>query len=265
MDRRLVRARAGCESTKPVLRSGQGARGAAETSYDPRRPTSDSAQSAQRSARTFAPPTIAAVIARPARHAQQVDSSTSHIGFRCVIRTGSETCPTAATGEKSGLEAHALNRRNILLGAPRLRPFLHSVRPRPVQVAQALQPAASGRPPNILVIMGDDVGWFNIGAYHQGIMSGRRQSRQASPPKACALPTIRRGKLHRRARQLHHRTDSAAHRHDDGRPSRRRRRHPRPSRTLATVLKSLGYATGQFGKNHLGDLNKFLPTVHGFR
>ena len=34
--------------------------------------------------------------------------------------------------------------------------------------------------------------------------------------------------------------------------------------TLATVLKSLGYETGQFGKNHLGDLNKFLPTVHGF-
>ena len=34
--------------------------------------------------------------------------------------------------------------------------------------------------------------------------------------------------------------------------------------TLATVLKAQGYATGQFGKNHLGDLNKFLPTVHGF-
>ena len=39
---------------------------------------------------------------------------------------------------------------------------------------------------------------------------------------------------------------------------------PAESPTLATVLKSQGYATGQFGKNHLGDLNKFLPTVHGF-
>ena len=38
---------------------------------------------------------------------------------------------------------------------------------------------------------------------------------------------------------------------------------PRPV-TLATALKAQGYATGQFGKNHLGDLNKFLPTVHGF-
>jgi arylsulfatase A-like enzyme len=39
---------------------------------------------------------------------------------------------------------------------------------------------------------------------------------------------------------------------------------PAEACTLATVLKSLGYATGQFGKNHLGDQNQFLPTVHGF-
>jgi arylsulfatase len=39
---------------------------------------------------------------------------------------------------------------------------------------------------------------------------------------------------------------------------------PAQAPTIATVLKSMGYATGQFGKNHLGDLNEFLPTVHGF-
>ena len=39
---------------------------------------------------------------------------------------------------------------------------------------------------------------------------------------------------------------------------------PAEAPTIATALKSMGYATGQFGKNHLGDLNKFLPTVHGF-
>ena len=39
---------------------------------------------------------------------------------------------------------------------------------------------------------------------------------------------------------------------------------PAQACTIATALKALGYATGQFGKNHLGDLNKFLPTVHGF-
>ena len=39
---------------------------------------------------------------------------------------------------------------------------------------------------------------------------------------------------------------------------------PAQAVTIATVLKSMGYETGQFGKNHLGDLNEFLPTVHGF-
>jgi len=39
---------------------------------------------------------------------------------------------------------------------------------------------------------------------------------------------------------------------------------PKKACTMATALKALGYATGQFGKNLLGDLNKFLPTVHGF-
>src|SRR6202044_82884 len=39
---------------------------------------------------------------------------------------------------------------------------------------------------------------------------------------------------------------------------------PDESVTTALLLKSMGYATGQFGKNHLGDLNKYLPTVHGF-
>ncbi len=39
---------------------------------------------------------------------------------------------------------------------------------------------------------------------------------------------------------------------------------PAQAPTIATALRSMGYATGQFGKNHLGDLNQFLPTVHGF-
>jgi arylsulfatase A-like enzyme len=39
---------------------------------------------------------------------------------------------------------------------------------------------------------------------------------------------------------------------------------PAEAATVATVLKSMGYHTGQFGKNHLGDRNEFLPTVHGF-
>ena len=74
-------------------------------------------------------------------------------------------------------------------------------------------------PPNIIVVMGDDIGWANIGVYNQGIMSGRTPN------------------LDRLANE---------------------------GMRFAQVLKSSGYATGQFGKNHLGDLNRFLPTVHGF-
>ncbi len=44
--------------------------------------------------------------------------------------------------------------------------------PAPAQTPQPA-PASSGKRPNILVIMGDDVGWFNVGAYHRGIMSGK--------------------------------------------------------------------------------------------
>jgi arylsulfatase len=39
---------------------------------------------------------------------------------------------------------------------------------------------------------------------------------------------------------------------------------PAEAPTIATALRAMGYATGQFGKNHLGDLNEYLPTLHGF-
>ena len=49
--------------------------------------------------------------------------------------------------------------------------------------------AQQQRPPNILFIMGDDVGWFNIGAYHQGIMSGRTPNLDRLAARACGSPT----------------------------------------------------------------------------
>ena len=133
--------------------------------------------------------------------------------------------------------------------------------------AQLWAPAAvaQAKKPNILVIMGDDVGWFNIGAYHQGIMSGKTPNLDKLAVAGHAVHRLlRRSKLHGGPRELHHRRDADPHRPDDRRPGRRRRRHAGAGRTLATALKAQGYATGQFGKNHLGDLNKFLPTLHGF-
>src|SRR6516225_9433853 len=75
---------------------------------------------------------------------------------------------------KSSLEDNVLNRRNMLLGGTTIAAAsaLGSAAAVQQAVAQAQQAAPGGKP-NILVIMGDDVGWFNIGAYHQGIMSGK--------------------------------------------------------------------------------------------
>jgi arylsulfatase A-like enzyme len=167
--------------------------------------------------------------------------------------------------DKSGLSDHALNRRNILLGSTTLAAASALGAAAPVTLAQAQQPSASGRPPNILVIMGDDVGWFNIGAYHQGIMSGKTPNLDKLAAEGMrftdyyAEASCTAGRANFITGQIPLRTglttvgQAGA---DVGLPDQ--------AVTLATVLKSLGYATGQFGKNHLGDLNKYLPTVHGF-
>jgi arylsulfatase A-like enzyme len=132
-------------------------------------------------------------------------------------------------------------------------------------VASSPSAAQQQRPPNILFIMGDDVGWFNIGAYHRGMMSGRTPNldRLAAQGMMCtdyyAEASCTAGRANFITGQLPIRTglttvgQAGA---DVGIPDR--------AVTVATVLKSLGYETAQFGKNHLGDLNKYLPTVHGF-
>ncbi len=127
------------------------------------------------------------------------------------------------------------------------------------------QGQGASRPPNILFIMGDDVGWFNIGAYHQGIMSGKTPNLDRLAAEGMrftdyyAEASCTAGRANFITGELPLRTglttvgQAGA---DVGIPAQ--------AVTLATVLKSLGYATGQFGKNHLGDLNKYLPTAHGF-
>ncbi|MCE5267367.1 MAG: sulfatase-like hydrolase/transferase, partial [Planctomycetaceae bacterium] len=125
--------------------------------------------------------------------------------------------------------------------------------------------AAEPRKPNILVIMGDDVGWFNIGAYHRGIMSGKTPNLDKLAAEGMmftdyyAEASCTAGRANFITGELPLRTglttvgQAGA---DVGIPAK--------ACTLATALKAQGYATGQFGKNHLGDLNKYLPTVHGF-
>ena len=124
---------------------------------------------------------------------------------------------------------------------------------------------AQQKKPNILVIMADDVGWFNVGAYHQGIMSGKTPNLDKLAAAGMrftdyyAEASCTAGRANFITGEIPLRTglttvgQAGA---DVGIPEQ--------AVTLATVLKSLGYETGQFGKNHLGDLNKYLPTVHGF-
>jgi arylsulfatase len=122
-----------------------------------------------------------------------------------------------------------------------------------------------GKQPNILVIMGDDVGWFNLGCYNQGIMSGKTPNLDKLASQGMrftdyyAEASCTAGRANFITGEIPLRTglttvgQAGA---DVGLPAQ--------ACTLATALKAQGYETGQFGKNHLGDLNKFLPTVHGF-
>ena len=131
--------------------------------------------------------------------------------------------------------------------------------------AQTPAQTSAKKPPNILVIMGDDIGWFNIGAYHQGIMSGKTPNIDKLAQEGMrftdyyAEASCTAGRANFITGELPIRTglttvgQAGA---DVGIPAE--------ACTLATALKALGYTTGQFGKNHLGDLNKYLPTLHGF-
>ncbi len=123
----------------------------------------------------------------------------------------------------------------------------------------------SAKKPNILVIMGDDVGWFNVGAYHRGIMSGKTPNLDKLAAAGMmftdyyAEASCTAGRANFITGELPIRTglttvgQAGA---DVGMPDQ--------AATIASALKVQGYETFQFGKNHLGDLNKYLPCLHGF-
>jgi arylsulfatase len=118
--------------------------------------------------------------------------------------------------------------------------------------------------PNILLIVADDVGFWNVGAYSHGMMvptpSLDRIAREGMLfTDHYAQPTCTPGRAALITGQLPIRTGLTTV-GMAGSPIGLDRRDP----TLAEVLKPLGYRTGQFGKNHLGDRHEHLPTVHGF-
>jgi arylsulfatase A-like enzyme len=134
-----------------------------------------------------------------------------------------------------------------------------------VAQAQSRSSTPAGQRPNILIIWGDDVGIWNISAYHRGMMGG-------------STPNIDRIGREGMIFMDHYGQASCT----AGRAAFITGQYPirvglstvglpgsdkglqKEDPTLAELLKPLGYATGQFGKNHLGDRDEHLPTAHGF-
>ena len=125
--------------------------------------------------------------------------------------------------------------------------------------------ASSGTPPNILAIMGDDIGYWNISAYNLGMMGYQTpnidriahegmQFTDAYGEQSCTA-----GRAAFITGQSPFRTGLLR----IGLPGEEQGLSAEDP-TIAELLKPQGYATGQFGKNHVGDRNEYLPTVHGF-
>ncbi|WP_238480979.1 arylsulfatase [Dyella telluris] len=124
---------------------------------------------------------------------------------------------------------------------------------------------SSSEKPNILVIFGDDIGIANISAYTMGV-SGYRTPNIDRIAREGMIFTDYYGENSCTAGRSTFITGQNVLRtglSKVGTPGSPIGLQPRDV-TIAQVLKSMGYATGQFGKNHLGDRNEFLPTNHGF-
>ena len=125
--------------------------------------------------------------------------------------------------------------------------------------------SAGGNKPNIVIIWGDDIGQSNISAYTHGLMGYRtpnidRLAREGMMfTDYYAEQSCTAGRAAFITGQSVFRTGNSK----VGLPGAKQGLSSKDP-TIAELLKPQGYATGQFGKNHLGDRNEFLPTVHGF-
>jgi arylsulfatase len=122
-----------------------------------------------------------------------------------------------------------------------------------------------GKKPNILIIWGDDIGWFNPSCYHRGMMTYKTPNIDRIANEG-ALFTDWYGGQSCTAGRAAFVTGQSPIRTGltkvglPGAPEGMQKEDP----TIAGLLKAQGYMTGQFGKNHLGDRDEMLPTAHGF-
>jgi arylsulfatase len=119
--------------------------------------------------------------------------------------------------------------------------------------------------PNILVIWGDDIGWENMSAYHRGLMGGRTPNIDRIANEGAmftdhyAQQSCTAGRAAFITGQHPYRTGLLK----VGMPGAEVGLQAKDP-TIAELLKPHGYVTAQIGKNHLGDRNEYIPTVHGF-
>jgi arylsulfatase len=131
--------------------------------------------------------------------------------------------------------------------------------------ATVAAPAEAAGKPNIVVIWGDDIGQSNVSAYSRGLM-GYQTPNIDRVAKEGMMFTDYYGEQSCTAGRASFITGQSGLRTGltkvglPGAATGLQKADP----TIAEMLKPLGYATGQFGKNHLGDRNEYLPTVHGF-
>jgi hypothetical protein len=158
-----------------------------------------------------------------------------------------------------------LSRRNILLAGSTLA-AASAIAGNPVVAEAQQQPVApSGKKQNILVIFGDDIGQSYVSAYTFGLMGYRTPNIDRIAKEGLmftdyyAEQSCTAGRSSFITGQSVLRTGLSK----VGVPGASVGLQPEDI-TIAEALKPLGYATGQFGKNHLGDRNEYLPTVHGF-
>ncbi|SEB24674.1 arylsulfatase [Variovorax sp. YR216] len=146
-----------------------------------------------------------------------------------------------------------------------IRRALHAAGVVVALMGPALATAQPARQPNILVIWGDDVGWQNVSAYGMGTMGYTTPNIDSIGMEGIRFtdhygqPSCTAGRAAFITGQYPIRSGMTT----VGQPGDKLGIQA-ASPSLAEVLKKVGYRTGQFGKNHLGDNNANLPTVHGF-
>src|SRR6185436_4191547 len=123
----------------------------------------------------------------------------------------------------------------------------------------------AGVGPNIIMIMADDVGIWNVSAYHRGMMGGRTPNIDRLAKEGALFTDYysQNSCTAGRAAFLTGQTPLRTGLLKVGLPGAKQGLQDKDP-TIAELLKARGYATAQIGKNHLGDRNEYLPTAHGF-